>query len=188
MRMAGTLAICVVVLGYATVVQGGGKNRFAHLALVRSLADGTPIVDRYHRETKDLSWYPDGHYYSTKAPGLAFLTVGPYYVLDESGFLDAAADAIGSRSTDHLALWILVLIGAVLPTGCPAVHVAQSGRRHRVGLWARHGRYRRRVHAALPVRDALLRSRARGSPGLRGVTFHALLRQRPGWLWSGFPG
>ncbi|MGH3143681.1 MAG: hypothetical protein ACRDO9_11205, partial [Gaiellales bacterium] len=77
MRRAGTLAICAVVLGYATVVQGGGENQFAHLALVRSLTDGTAIVDRYQRESKDLAWY-DGHYYSTKAPGLAFLTVGPY--------------------------------------------------------------------------------------------------------------
>ena len=36
--MAGTLAVCAVVLGYATVVQGGGENQFAHLSLVRSLA------------------------------------------------------------------------------------------------------------------------------------------------------
>jgi hypothetical protein len=112
--MAGTLAICAVVLGYATVVQGGGENQFAHLSLVRSLTDGTAIVDRYHRESKDLAWY-DGHYYSTKAPGLAFLTVGPYFVLDETGILDGAADAIGTDS-GSLALWILVLIGAVLPT------------------------------------------------------------------------
>jgi hypothetical protein len=115
MRTAGTLAICAVVLGYATVVQGGGENQFAHLALVRSLADGTPVVDRYHRESKDLSWY-DGHYYSTKAPGLSFLAVGPYFVLDETGILDGAADALGTDSRS-LALWILVLIGVVLPTG-----------------------------------------------------------------------
>lgn len=114
MRRAGTLAICAVVLGYATVVQGGGENQFAHLALVRSLTDGTAIVDRYQRESKDLAWY-DGHYYSTKAPGLAFLTVGPYFVLDETGILDGAADAIGTDPRS-LALWILVLVGAVLPT------------------------------------------------------------------------
>lgn len=113
--MAGTLAVCAVVLGYATVVQGGGENQFAHLSLTRSLADGTPVVDRYHRESKDLSWY-DGHYYSTKAPGLALLSVGPYYVLDESGILDGLADAFGTDSRS-LALWMLVLIGAVLPTG-----------------------------------------------------------------------
>ena len=114
MRRAGTLAICAVVLGYATVVQGGGENQFAHLSLVRSLTDGTPVVDRYHQESKDLSWY-DGHYYSTKAPGLAFLTVGPYFVLDQTAILDGAADALGTDSRS-VALWILVLIGAVLPT------------------------------------------------------------------------
>jgi hypothetical protein len=49
----GVLAISFLVLGYATVVQAGGENQFAHLALVRALADGTPIVDPYHK-TKDL--------------------------------------------------------------------------------------------------------------------------------------
>ena len=113
MRRTGTLAICAVVLGYASVVQGGGENQFAHLALVRSLAEGTPVVDEYHRESKDLAW-DNGHYYSTKAPGLAFLTVGPYFVLDRTGLLDASADALGTDQRS-LALWVLVLIGAVLP-------------------------------------------------------------------------
>jgi hypothetical protein len=113
-RRAGTLAICALVLGYASVVQGGGENQFAHLALVRSLSHGTAVVDPYHRETKDLSWYHD-HYYSAKAPGLALLTVGPYYVLDRSGVIEAIADAVGA-SPRSVALWLLVLIGVVLPT------------------------------------------------------------------------
>jgi hypothetical protein len=112
-RNAGVLAICAVVFGYASVVQGGGENQFAHLALVRSLADGTPIVDPYHRESKDLAWH-EGHYYSTKAPGLAFLTVGPYFVLDRTGLLNASADAL-ETDPRSVALWALVLIGVVLP-------------------------------------------------------------------------
>jgi hypothetical protein len=85
-RRAGVLAILALVLAYASVAQGPGVNQLAHFSLVRALGHGTPRVDRYHRETKDLSWYR-GHYYSSKAPGLAFLTVGPYLVLDRSGAL-----------------------------------------------------------------------------------------------------
>ena len=84
MRRAGVLAILALVLAYASVAQGGGVNQLAHFSLVRALTHGTAKVDPYHWQTKDLSWY-QGHYYSTKAPGLAFLTVGPYYVLDRSG-------------------------------------------------------------------------------------------------------
>jgi hypothetical protein len=112
-RRTGVLAICALALGYASVVQGGGANQFAHLALVRSLASGTPVVDAYHRESKDLSWY-HGHYYSAKAPGLALLTVGPYYALDRSGVIGAVARAIGA-SPRSVALWIVVIVGAVAP-------------------------------------------------------------------------
>jgi hypothetical protein len=114
-RRAGLLAILALVLSYASVAQGGGVNQLAHLSLVRALTHGTPVVDPYHWETKDLSWY-HGHYYSTKAPGLAFLTVGPYYVLDRSGVLGLLSRATGATKTS-VALWVLGVIGAVLPTG-----------------------------------------------------------------------
>lgn len=113
-RSAGLLAILALTLSYASVAQGGGVNQLAHFSLVRALANGTAVVDPYHWETKDLSWYR-GHYYSTKAPGLAFLTVGPYYVLDRSGVLRLLSRALGTTET-AVALWALGLIGAVLPT------------------------------------------------------------------------
>ena len=114
-RRAGVLAILALVLGYASVAQGGGVNQLAHFSLVRALSHGTAKVDPYHWQTKDLSWY-HGHYYSTKAPGLAFLTVAPYYVLDRSGALSLLSRATGATET-AVALWILGLIGAVIPTG-----------------------------------------------------------------------
>lgn len=115
MRRAGLLAILALSLSYASVAQGGGVNQLAHFSLVRALTHGTAVVDPYHWETKDLSWY-DGHYYSTKAPGLAFLTVGPYYVLDRSGALGLLSRATGATKTS-VALWVLGVIGAVVPTG-----------------------------------------------------------------------
>jgi hypothetical protein len=124
-RRAGLLAILAVVLGYASVAQGGGVNQLAHFSLVRSLAHGKADVDPYHWQTKDLSWY-HGHYYSTKAPGLAFLTVGPYFVLDRSGALGGLSSVTGASKT-AVALWVLGLIGAVLPTGVLLLLLRQAG-------------------------------------------------------------
>ena len=115
MRRASLLAILALVLAYASVAQGGGANQLAHFSLVRALTHGTAQVDSYHWETKDLSWY-HRHYYSSKAPGLAFILVGPYYVLDRSGALGLLSRVTGATET-AVALWILGLIGAVIPTG-----------------------------------------------------------------------
>jgi 4-amino-4-deoxy-L-arabinose transferase-like glycosyltransferase len=114
MRRAGLLAILVLTLGYASVANGGGANQLAHFSLVRSLSHGKAEVDAYHWQTKDLSWY-HGHYYSTKAPGLAFLTVGPYVVLDRSGMLGLLSRITGATEA-AVALWILGVLGAVIPT------------------------------------------------------------------------
>ncbi len=111
----GALAILSLVLGYASVANGGGVNQLAHFSLVRALSQGRIEVDAYHRETKDLSWY-HGHYYSTKAPGLAFLTVGPYVAIDRSGTLKLLSWVTGTSKT-AIALWILGVLGAVVPTG-----------------------------------------------------------------------
>ena len=113
MRRAGLLAIVALVLSYASVAQGSGVNQLAHFSLVRALTHGTAVVDPYHWETKDLSWY-HGHYYSTKAPGVAFLTVGPYYVLDRSGILGLLSRLTGATETS-VAIWVLGLIAAVMP-------------------------------------------------------------------------
>jgi 4-amino-4-deoxy-L-arabinose transferase-like glycosyltransferase len=114
MRQAGALAILALTLGYASVANGGGANQLAHFSLVRSLGHGRAEVDAYHWQTKDLSWY-HGHYYSTKAPGLALLTVGPYVALDRSGTIGLLSRITGATET-AVALWILGVFGAVIPT------------------------------------------------------------------------
>jgi hypothetical protein len=124
-RRAALLAILSLVLAYGSVAQGSGVNQLAHFSLVRALSHGTAEVDPYHWQTKDLSWY-HGHYYSTKAPGLAFLTVGPYFVLDRSGALSGLSRATGATKT-AVALWVLGFIGAVLPTGVLLLLLRQAG-------------------------------------------------------------
>jgi hypothetical protein len=113
-RRLGTLALVAVALGYASFAQGVGWNQYAHYALVRALADGTPVVDRYRDETGDVAWH-DGHYYSAKAPGLAFATVPVYVVLDAVGARDALGRVPGAADSTVGTLWALGLAGCVLP-------------------------------------------------------------------------
>jgi hypothetical protein len=106
------LALGAVLLVYAFPTQGQGSPPTSHYALVKSLARGTPYIDETRFETGDIPTadyaYRDGHYYSNKAPGLAFLVL-PVYL---------AFDALGFRTTGDptQALWVLGLVGAVLPT------------------------------------------------------------------------
>ena len=73
---------CAVALGLgcALLVQQPGCTEGGHYALVRSLSDGTPSIDRYHWSTCDTSWY-HGHFYTAKGPGLAFISLPLYELL-----------------------------------------------------------------------------------------------------------
>ena len=99
-RLYGVLAILVVVLGAASLLQAFGFNQGAHYALVKALYAGTPRLDHFQAYRGDESYY-HGHYFSNKAPGLAFLCL-PFY---------AALHALGLPSGVH----VLGLLGAVLP-------------------------------------------------------------------------
>jgi hypothetical protein len=101
----GLLALVALVGAFAWPVHGGGWAQGAHYALTRSIADGTPTIDRYESETGDVS-YRDGHYYAAKAPGVALLTVPAYLALRSVG-----AWPEGERG----ALWILSLLASALP-------------------------------------------------------------------------
>jgi hypothetical protein len=112
------LALLCFVLASAYMVQGPGVNQNAHYALVRALADGTPIVDAYRAETSDVS-YVDGHYYAAKAPSLAFVNLPVYLVLDmlgipelDSGDSPARADLTRGQIA---VVWVLGLWSALLP-------------------------------------------------------------------------
>ncbi|MGH3017135.1 MAG: hypothetical protein ACRDLU_02030 [Gaiellaceae bacterium] len=109
----------------ASLVQGPGWNQKAHLALVKALADGTPVIDRYRAGTGDLA-FSDGHYYSAKAPGIALLAVGPYYVLDRRGALDEIARTTGIPREDA-DLWALAVIVCALAAALTLVLVARLG-------------------------------------------------------------
>lgn len=103
-RRLGLLAILALAFATALLVQPFGYNQGAHYALVRALADGTPRIDAYRDFSGDIGYYK-GHYYSNKAPGLAFVTLPVYKV----------AHALGLPSGVHvLSLWGVLLPGILL--------------------------------------------------------------------------
>jgi len=106
-RPAIILVVAYVALFGAMTwpAQDDGWTQNAHYALVRSLADGTPRIDRYSEETGDASFW-QGHYYSVKAPGVALVALPAYVGLDTLGLWPE-----GHRS----ALWLLTLISSVIP-------------------------------------------------------------------------
>jgi len=69
-------------------------NEYSRYDLVRALVeDGTTSIDRYQENTGDKAFH-NGHYYSDKAPGTAFLGL-PVYLL-----LALASEAAGAGTPD----------------------------------------------------------------------------------------
>jgi hypothetical protein len=99
------LAIAALAFACAFVIQASGWAQTSYFAMVRSLAHGTPTIDRYHWETRDESYYR-GHYYSVKAPGLALLTVPLYKGLDAAGFTDVSARAAHKADEGGAGRWV----------------------------------------------------------------------------------
>jgi hypothetical protein len=122
----GLVALAALALAYASLPQGIGWNQNASYALVRALAHGTAIVDPYRDESGDVAWV-NGHYYSTKPPGLAFATLPAYVVLDETGALDLMARLPGVADEAVGALWALGLVGCVVPAAFLLVLLRRLG-------------------------------------------------------------
>ena len=108
-RATALVAISVLALGYAVVVQASGPNQAAHFALVRALAGGTAEIDP--SETIDAS-YVDGRFYAAKAPGLAMFTLPWYGALRAVGLQESTLETTAGYSR---RVWEVNLFGAVLP-------------------------------------------------------------------------
>ena len=104
-RRAGLLAILCVALAWALVMQAAGWAQSSNYALVRALSHGTAKIDHYQWETKDKS-YVRGHFYSVKAPGLAFLVLPLYEALDAAGARSLAHDAAHNADVHGAGRWV----------------------------------------------------------------------------------
>ena len=59
------------------MIQSFSWNQTSHYDLIQALDHGTARIDAYQVNTGDKALY-HGHYYSSRAPGLAILSL-PYY-------------------------------------------------------------------------------------------------------------
>jgi hypothetical protein len=107
------VAILLVGVAYATVIQSFSWNQASHFDLIRSLNNDGTTIDAYQANTGDKVEYK-GHIYSARAPGLALFAL-PFY--DTLNFLGADAVARSSQAQrgDDEMIYFVGLWGNVLP-------------------------------------------------------------------------
>jgi hypothetical protein len=117
-RMA-LVAVLLVGLSSAVMIQSFSWNQTSHYDLIRALNDEETTIDRYQANTGDKVFYK-GHYYSARAPGLALFSMPFYDVLNKLGaesWTDrhvAPPDHPGDEMIYLIGLWGNVLPGLLL--------------------------------------------------------------------------
>src|SRR4051794_17204038 len=111
---AGVLAIVFVALAYAQPIQALGWNQTSHYALVRALSHGHTDIDPYKDTTGDKAKDPNGHWYSSRAPGLAFYMLPAYKAMTLVGIDDITKKNLAGKKNDEM-IWALGLWATVLP-------------------------------------------------------------------------
>jgi hypothetical protein len=107
------LAIVLVGLAYATMIQSFSWNQASHYDLIRALdSDGTTI-DAYQANTGDKAYYK-GHWYSARAPGLALFAL-PFYEGWKLVGADSWARKAEALRNDDEMVYLIGLWGNVLP-------------------------------------------------------------------------
>ncbi len=107
------MAIILVGVAYATMIQSFSWNQASHYDLIRALDKDGTTIDANQANTGDKVFYK-GHFYSARAPGLALFAL-PFY--DTLNFVDAdrlARDSQAQRSDDEM-VYFVGLWGNVLP-------------------------------------------------------------------------
>jgi hypothetical protein len=113
-RYSGLLAILFVALAYAQPIQALGWNQTSHYALVRALAHGHTDIDPYKDSTGDKAKDPNGHWYSSRAPGLAFYMLPAYKAMTATGIDNITHKDLAGKHNDEM-IWALGLWGTVIP-------------------------------------------------------------------------
>ena len=112
-RLREIVAIVLVAVAAATQIPYPGWNAGAHYALVKSLVDGTPRIDRHLNQSGDIA-YVGGHFYAAKSPGLAFLSVPVYLAFDAVNAVPATyvtgQGPPGARQVAERSIWQVNLV------------------------------------------------------------------------------
>jgi hypothetical protein len=114
-RRLALVAIVLVGLASATVIQSFSWNQTSHYDLIRSLNQEKTTIDQYQANTGDKAYYK-GHYYSARAPGLALFSL-PFYdtlnLIGAESWTDAHV-APPNHPGDEM-IYLVGLWGNVLP-------------------------------------------------------------------------
>ncbi len=109
----GAIALILLALAYGSVIQSFSWNQTSHFALIRALSHGTAVIDPYRDTTGDDAFYR-GHWYSARAPGLAFVALPWYELLHAANAEQLALDSPAQRGDDEM-IWAVGLWANVLP-------------------------------------------------------------------------
>jgi hypothetical protein len=116
-RRRTLLALALVGVAYATMIQSFSWNQTSHYDLIRSLNDGGTTIDTTQQNTGDKVFYK-GHYYSARAPGLALFALPFYDTLNALQAESWAQESEAQRGSDEMiyliGLWANVLPGLLL--------------------------------------------------------------------------
>ncbi len=113
------VAILLVGLAYATMIQSFSWNQTSHYDLIRSLNQDRTTIDHYQANTGDKAEYK-GHYYSARAPGLALFSLPFYDTLNLVGAEAWTREHVappnhpGDEMIYLIGLWANVLPGLLL--------------------------------------------------------------------------
>ncbi|MGA9874258.1 MAG: hypothetical protein WBQ21_00430 [Solirubrobacteraceae bacterium] len=118
-KRLAVMAILLVGLAYATMIQSFSWNQTSHYDLIRSLNQDRTTIDQYQENTGDKAYYK-GHWYSARAPGLALFSL-PFYdalnVVGAESWTDrhvAPPNHPGDEMIYLIGLWATVLPGLIL--------------------------------------------------------------------------
>ena len=128
------IAILLVGVSYATIIQSFSWNQASHYDLVRSLDNDGTTIDQFQSNTGDKVIYK-GHYYSARAPGLA-LFVLPFYDTLNLVNADAWAKESQAQRGDDEMIYLVGLWGNVLPGLLLLLLVWRVGDRYEPGYGA----------------------------------------------------
>ncbi len=117
-RIRVLLIGAVVFISNAYFYEGGGWNQNSRFDLVRAIVERETLqIDAFQNNTEDKA-IANGHYYSDKAPGLAFLAV-PIAVAAEPLLQAAGIDPDSARGLGDLAYCLTVFaVGLPMAAAC----------------------------------------------------------------------
>jgi hypothetical protein len=112
-KRVALVAILLVGVAYATVIQSFSWNQTSHFDLIRSLNVEKTSIDQYKDNTGDEVEYK-GHIYSARAPGLALFAL-PFYDTLKAFDAEKVARSSQAQQGEDEMVYFIGLWGNVLP-------------------------------------------------------------------------